>query len=175
MSKPDKPLGQIYPASRFGQMLTSLAEKSKIIVEIGTWYGEGSTRSIYRGMKEPWQEFYSYETSEEAYRVAYEAYKPDSRVHIVLGAISLEPGMDPALRVDSKRIPAQIDLLLIDGGPTSGKSDFDRLFSRCTRFIALDDTNEEKNLDNANWLRQNWKTVVDVRDERNGWGVWEKR
>lgn len=167
----DPNLGQILPNSLFGKMLTMLALKSQVIVETGTWRGEGSTRCIAMGLVRPEQRFVTVEAHEPMWREAKARYN-DSRITFLCGTVS--PMNDAPVVLD--QIPAEIDLLLIDGGEDNGTADFEALWGRC-KVIALDDTADHCRKGKEarrRLLEAGWKVLADYPADRNGWCVFER-
>lgn len=154
------PRGQILPGSKFGDLLTELAKDAETIVEVGTWYGEGSTLCLYRGLIRLTQQLWSFDVSSEMASAAQRLYENDPRVYIVCNSASA----------------IDCDLLLIDGGEGDGPSDF-ALLSPVAKVIALDDTNTPKNKANAEFLRNSpdWEAIYDAPEDRNGCGVWKRK
>jgi hypothetical protein len=72
-------------------------------------------------------------------------------------------------------LPKTIDFVLFDGGEFTTYFEFQRLFPRCTRFIALDDVNVSKCSNIRNILRSNreWREV-EYTSGRNGFSLFKK-
>lgn len=161
-----EPTGQILPGSAFGNWLTEMAGKSEVIVEIGTWRGEGSTRCLANGLIRPGQRFYTVEADPARYEEAKARYS-DPRIIFLRGTVS--PMGDVPIVLD--QLPAHIDLLLIDGGDDNGAKDLEALWER-SNMIALDDVNEHKNQANRQFLKmQNWICRAEDLKDRNGWSI----
>lgn len=153
--------GQILPESEFGRWLTELASRSANVVEIGGWHGEGSTRCLVEGRP---LNLWTVEQDLECLRELHRLYDKIP-VTIVEGK---------ALDVLSQ-LPAEIDLLLLDGDDLTTDDEFDQLFPRCRKWIALDDTNERKNSRQFRLLTElGWRLVAGRSEERNGWAIFEK-
>lgn len=166
MPKPD---GQILPDSRFGKMLTALAQVVDTIVEIGTWNGGGSTLCLAMGLERPEQRLYTVEADRAMHDTAKARYS-DKRIIFLHGTVS--PMNDSTIIID--QLPSEIDLLLIDGGDGNGSHDLELLWER-TEIIALDDTKEQKNAGNRRFLiGQHWVELADVQNERNGWSIFKR-
>lgn len=158
-------LGQILPDSEFGDLLTSLATQCETILEIGTWHGKGSTLCLSRGLKRKTQRMWSIERDKTMWKEASTYYRHDSRITF------LHAQTVNALEL----IPASLDLVLFDGADEDTNTEFDLLFPRLNRFVALDDTNVQKNERQVKLLQAwNWKTVKQHTGDRNGWAVFEK-
>jgi hypothetical protein len=73
-------------------------------------------------------------------------------------------------------IPDTIDLILFDGGEFTTFFEFQRLFSRCKNFIALDDVNGSKCQKIRNFLSMHpdW-TEVSYINERNGFSLFKHK
>lgn len=189
-------LGQIRPGSPFGNMLTQLARKSKIIVETGTWHGLGTTWCLYLGLERVNQRIYTVELNRERHLEA-KSYYDDPRMTFIWGTLVLPeeiptcacdlPGYRPQYEEEVKRnesapyvldlIPQKIDLLLIDSGFWAGEVEFEKLGPRA-QIIALDDTNpgvEVKNVRTRKQLiKDGWKVLADRLDDRNGWFICQR-
>lgn len=162
MSDPTR--GQILPGSLFGDVLTRLARAASIIVEIGTWRGEGSTRCLVNGMTKPGQFLWTIEQDDARAAEARQLYKANSRVK-VLQARALDI-------IDM--LPGQIDLLLLDGGIDESYDELVMLMPR-SRVIALDDTRDAKNQRAyAHLIKLEWRALADNQTDRNGWAVFEQ-
>lgn len=72
----------------------------------------------------------------------------------------------------------KIDLLLLDGGEWTTEIEFDLLYERCHRWIALDDTNpEQSNKNHRNrrlLIEQGWTVLDDHLHDRHGWFIAQK-
>lgn len=159
----NEPLGQILPDSPFGKLLTGLAKRSKIIVEVGTWHGEGSTRCLANGLVTPEQRLYTIESDQTVSARAALRFK-DSRITF-LAMLALT-----AVEI----LPAKIDLLLLDGSDDTTDNEFDTLHQRC-QIIALDDTERRKNSRQLVLLKEwKWTALAGFPNERNGWAVFER-
>lgn len=185
--------GQILPGSEFGNLLTRLATEAEVIVEIGTWYGGGSTKCLQLGMIRPGQKLFTVELDAEKARLASSDYLLfKNNISFIHGTIVLpeefqpfeHPIADsiqfyaPEKEANSKapyvldQIPEKIDLLLIDSGEWTGDVEFGKLWKR-SRVIALDDTHPEKvnkNVRNRQkLLDEGWTVIADNLNERNGY------
>ena len=72
-------------------------------------------------------------------------------------------------------LPEMIDFLLLDGGEFTTLYEFQRLFDRCSRYIALDDTMVDKCREVHRILSENseWSEIVSVK-ARNGFSIFKK-
>lgn len=187
--------GQILPGSEFGKLLTRLAQEAETIVEIGCWFGNGSTLCLHQGMTRQTQKMVTFEVDLIKLNYARLVLNNDPRVTFVHGTIvrldeyqPLVPGsigeefyggektacFNAPYRFDA--IPEQIDLLLLDGGDWCSEVEFGKLMDR-SRVIALDDTDPSravKNVRNREFILSNpnlFKIMVDNLKDRNGWMV----
>jgi len=159
-----EPTGQILPGSLFGETLTELATHSEVIVEIGTWHGEGSTRCMANGLVRPHQVFYTVEQDIDCFNEARSRYVSEKRIVFIWGK-ALE-------HLDW--LPDHIDLLLLDGGNRDTDMEFEALHSR-SDIIALDDTNEAKNRRQRQLLLDwGWTVLADNQTDRNGWAIFKR-
>ena len=74
-----------------------------------------------------------------------------------------------------EQLPAKIDLLFLDGGEYTTLNEFEILLPRCSNYILLDDTKEDKCRECRELLRANssWTEVLYL-DERNGFSIFKK-
>lgn len=190
---PDPSTGQILPGSKFGDKLTELAREAKVIVEIGTWKGGGSTECIRRGLSaRSW--FITVESNFDMYILACELYGRQPNVWSVWGTLvtpdEFPPYWDHPVEDRRKQwafdkemchtpyalpiIPPEIDLLLLDGGEWSSHVEYEKLKHR-SKIIALDDTHACKSIKNCDarldMLDYGWTCLADELDDRNGWFI----
>lgn len=183
--------GQILRTSALGQFLTTQSSVSKTIVEIGTWFGNGSTLCIHDGLIRPDQMLITFEVDGEKAAHAAAIYAADARVRCIHGTIVLPDEFQPfagprnlAEFYEGEKagnntapyrwdvIPEKIDLLVLDGGDWTSEVEFAKLMDR-TDIVVLDDTNPHrcnKNVKNAQFIRHNkeWDVLDDRPDYRNG-------
>lgn len=177
--------GQIKLDTHFGRMLYDICRNSdvKTVVEIGTWYGMGSTECIIRGLHDSKKEsisFISIESYREMYDVAVKAWgnslPPWAKLkwgHIVsvddLDSENLgrqQPDEASWFEGDKNSIisspnvlselPEKIDFLFLDGGEFSTVAEFNLLKDRC-KLIALDDTRARKCSSIREHVLGNWE------------------
>jgi predicted O-methyltransferase YrrM len=160
-----EPKGQILPDSEFGDLLTSLATQSQTILEIGTWHGKGSTLCLARGLKRPDQHMWTVDRDKAVWEEARGYYKHEPRITFL-----------NARTVDVlTQLPIEFDLVLFDGADEDTNEEFDLLLPRLNRFVALDDTNVQKNERQVKLLTAwNWKLIKHRTGDRNGWAVFER-
>jgi hypothetical protein len=74
------------------------------------------------------------------------------------------------------KIPEQIDLVLFDGGEFTTYFEFEKLFPRCRKFIALDDVDADKCRIIRTILQKKleWREICYI-PERNGFAIFEKQ
>lgn len=192
------PVGHVTPETEFGKMLTKLASSADVILEIGGFFGLGTTRCLVDGLKRD-SKLYSldYDTGPQAH--ARTLYGNDPRVVFITGTIVKpeefqefihpEPAITREIYYGPEKdynaespyvldqIPEKIDLLLLDGGEWVSEVEFRKLYKRC-KFIALDDVNPRKS--NKNWRARDalmvygWKLIGEDMNERNGWSVFRR-
>lgn len=199
---PDPSTGQILPGSKFGDKLTELAREAKVIVEIGTWKGGGSTFCLWKGLQSESQWMITMDAERErvleARRRYYDPELPNlftPNLWLVWGTIVLPIEFPPYYHnliedrqhvydVDWKAvttapyclpiIPAEIDLLLLDGGEWTSHLEYRKLKDRC-KVIALDDSNPAKSIKSCaareDMLASGWSVLADEPDDRNGWFI----
>lgn len=165
--------GQIKLDTPFGKLLYDICLKSddiRTVVEIGTWYGMGSTECIIRGLQDSKKEgvsFLSIESYKEMYDVAVQSWGNNlpSWAKLKWGHIIAVSDLDSEnlgyqhpdesvwFQGDKNsivsspyllpQIPEKIDFLFLDGGEFSTTAEFYLLKDRC-KMIALDDTRARK-------------------------------
>lgn len=153
--------GQILPSSTFGEWLIKCAYSANTILEVGTWHGLGSTLCLSMGLVRPEQRLWTIEPDAERHAEA-QTYYNDPRMTFIHGR---------ALDV-LDQLPERIDLLLLDGDDLSTDAEWDALKDR-TSVVALDDTRERKNRRQRDLLSRDpdWRFLVDILHERNGWMI----
>lgn len=188
-----------------GKVLTELASTSKIIVEIGTGSGLGSTQCLINGMQrgESRSLLITIEGVKEQFDLARRNITdPYVLVHYGIlhrwivpyhhpidmiqhrecyaAELALVNNPDvPVIQVPSDQV---INLLLLDGGEFTSVGDFLRLWQRC-KVIVLDDCNRAKASKNW-WAYEVLYDAVHARDwvmehskpeDRNGWAVFRRK
>lgn len=175
------------------------------IVEIGTWNGLGSTSCILFGILGKKVKFWSLECNREKHLAALENLSEhlEENIHLLWGSIVDISGITcekylshfPNLESSSvlkkwfdidvenckecpnclSELPEKIDFLLLDGGEFTTLYEFQRLFDRCSRYIALDDTMVDKCREVHRILSENseWSEIVSVK-ARNGFSIFKK-
>jgi hypothetical protein len=159
--------GQINRGSLLGESIYKLTKDPsvKIIVEIGTWNGLGSTKCIYDGIIESGKKgFYvlSLECNLSRHIEAKQNLLPLNNFNLVHGTIVKIEEISSRMSKEKEdilklpwlgeeslhlnncpyvldQIPEKIDLLILDGGEYSSHLEFDKIHKRA-RFIVLDDT-----------------------------------
>ena len=189
--------GQINRGSPLGELIfmTTLQHDVNVVVEIGTWNGQGSTQCVLDALKKkPPCRFVSVESSPKWYAEALQSVGNMPNVELLLGRV-IEPSDIPPmiLRSEQQRwlkedidnytavpnvlgiIPDKIDLLILDGGEFTSGMEFDILSGRA-RYIILDDTNPATGTIKFPAVRERMLkgetpfNVVDDRvGDRNGW------
>jgi hypothetical protein len=169
-------MGQITIDTWLGSFLKDICQNHpdvKTVVEIGTWDGMGSTKCIIDGLLQSSKtdiKFISLESNPNMYSVACNAWngKLPSWASLIHGRVLDAVDMDSSDLSDQEKVwfnedlagmetcpnvvdtlPDQIDLLLLDGGEFSTKSEFLKLISR-SKVVILDDTNARK----CKWIRE---------------------
>lgn len=198
--------GQIKINTPFGKYLYDLCvkhENIKTVVEIGTWYGMGSTECLIEGLKDSKREgisFVSLETNNQMYNVAVESWKGKlpEWAKLLHGSIVDVVEMDAdnlgfqhqdesnwfdedknALLSCSNilsELPEIIDLLFLDGGEFTTKAEFWKLKDRA-RIVVLDDTTMRKCKDIRSYVIDHpleYVVILDDPSHRGGVMVFEK-
>ena len=168
--------GQINRGSLLGEQIFELTKKLevKIIVEIGTWNGLGSTKCIYDGILQSGKKDFSVislECNLARHLEAKTNLLPLRNFNLVHGTIvkleEIAPSMNAEREIINKlnwldeeslhlktapyvwdMMPEKIDLLILDGGEFSSYFEFQKLYQR-SHFIVLDDTSP-----NLEWIEK---------------------
>jgi hypothetical protein len=195
--------GQIIPEGQVGKLLIkTIQEPLKNIVEIGTWNGLGSTKCFLLGIQDS-TKFYTVESNEEKVQIAKQNLSSltTPNVTFLWGSI-LSPedvkqpsNIFPELLRNSEfqrwhsldmenisrspnvlsQLPEEIDFLLLDGGEFTTWYEFQILFPRCKKWIALDDVLVSKCKKIREYLKGHalWSETAYI-PERNGFSLFEK-
>jgi len=188
--------GQIRITTKAGQTIFELCRQEDIqsVVEIGTWKGGGSTNCVLQAIKNTNKTFITIECHEEMYKIAQDFNPNTKNVKFLLGHIVEIEELDSENLSDKhkefikydienisktknvfKELPNQIDLLILDGGEFSSRSEFLKLKNRCN-YIFLDDTTKRKNKQNREDMIncKHYKVIVDDQHDRNGYSVFKR-
>jgi len=192
-----KSFGQLNRSSKEGLLLDKfiLENNFQTILEIGTWNGLGSTKTIIDSLKKQNNtsaEFYSIESDRIAFNNATKNLKNEN-VRLLYGRIieiddlpKVEDinfeyfGFDPKniewFHQDIRRykktknvllsIPKTFDFILFDGGEFSTFAEFKLLWTK-TKYFALDDTKSYKQFEVLKFIDQNIKKFSLVYDLPN--------
>lgn len=189
-------IGQINLGTPAGECLRSVASKDsvKVIVEVGTWNGAGSTKCLFSGMRES-DTLHSLECSRHMFEQALPLWDTKDNVILIYGKLIEESEMDVdnlsseeqqwyyqdivAMRECPNvfdKLPSSIDFLVLDGGEFSTLSEFMKLYSR-SNYIFLDDTKCRKNKKTRELLLKNkdFEVLEDHQEDRNGWSLFARR
>jgi hypothetical protein len=196
--------GQILRGTHFGDLIYEIVNKKNVtnIVEIGTWYGLGSTKCVIDGIinSEDKKNFITIEMYDEMCEVAKNNLKEYSNYFELLKGTILKPedinwfnfdDLDQSiyqrawydsdlnlLKISENvldKIFDKIDFLILDGGEFTTYPEWQILKDR-TSIVALDDTNVLK----CGKIREellnnpNYKIITDVNSDRNGYSIFEK-
>lgn len=177
--------GQLNIKTVAGQKIYEISKYPdvKIIVDIGTYNGRGSTKCVYDAIissnKKDYKVF-SIECSKDMYEQAKNNLPHLDNFFLLYGSLidaeelspvyEYEPFKDNVdvlrwLKEDIKniraasnnvfnQIPDEIDFLIIDGGEFSGEIEFKKLYQRC-KYIFLHDTTSFKNKNNRQFILAN--------------------
>lgn len=176
-------MGQITMQTELGQALYSLCRNRQdilTVVEIGTYDGLGSTDCIVRGLANSGKAdvcFVSVEADHRRYRESLQYWSGllPSWARILHGRIVEPDEMDAENLISQERdwysqdekafasclnimdsLPQSIDLLFLDGGEFSTRSEFGKLCSR-SRIVVLDDSVHRKGRDIRNTVLSSGK------------------
>lgn len=172
VSKDDQ---QVTLNHHLGFQLYSFAKHPTIksILEIGTFYGRGSTKCIVQGLKDRTNDdcvFYSLEANTERCDKAKELYRDTPNVHILNEVIfntkpedqeqffpilhtkqqpkswndeDLANIKDKKIFLNRKELPNTFDLIFLDGGEYTTWFEYNILKDKC-RYLMLDDIDVDK-------------------------------
>jgi hypothetical protein len=196
--------GQILRGTHFGDLIYEIVNKKNVtnIVEIGTWYGLGSTKCVIDGIinSEDKKNFITIEMYDEMCEVAKNNLKEYSNYFELLKGTILNPedinwfnfeDLDQSiyqrawydsdlnlLKISENvldKIFDKIDFLILDGGEFTTYPEWQILKDR-TSIVALDDTNvlKCKKIREELLNNPNYKIITDVNSDRNGYSIFEK-
>ena len=210
------PNGQVDIRTKFGHLLAEYAELPaiNIILEVGTWKGNGTTACIVEGLRRKLERnsdlfahFFSIETNQKFLMEANRLWMPKALPFLQLlygrlhsnGLLSRdEIEKDPQFEsiqthynlwyeqdkrdyaaaplIDSKYLPNQIHMIVLDGGEFSSYADWLILKQKHPLVVALDDTNVMKNykvyeelLKDPAWEKRHGN------DDRHGWAIFVRK
>lgn len=189
-------IGQINLGTPAGDCLYKISSNPdvRVIVEIGTWNGAGSTRCIAEGMQDT-DILYSLECNKDMYDRAKPLWASRENVKLIYGCIVAEHEMDTEqLSSEEQRwyqndiiemrkcpsvlesLPKAIDLLVLDGGEFSTFAEYQKLANRSS-IIFLDDTvcrkNKKVRMDLLNY--NEFELIEDHPRDRHGWSLFKRR
>ena len=194
----DSNFGQVLMETELGHLLYDVCKNNQsvnVVVEIGTWYGLGSTKCIIQGLidsKKSNISFASLEIRKEMHDTAIKKWngtlpKWAKLIHgrvVELQDIDMDGhGDDSGIEIEDKWleedknallscenvldiIPPSIDFLFLDGGGYTTTSEFHKLKDRSMAII-LDDTNTIKGKKIRDIVLQNPKEYEVVLDKPN--------
>ena len=188
--------GQISSSDEIGRwikMISSL-ERTEIIVEIGTWNGNGSSKCIVDGILNKKSnnldvtKVFGFEINKEFFDKAKSNLKKYQFFNVIYGGIITSSELDSS-NLNSEesswfdqdrnniengpyvfdKIPSKIHLLILDGGEFSTYREFCKLVNRVDGYIVLDDTKTRKCSRIMEELPSlNSVHLIHESDERNG-------
>ena len=195
--------GQVTMSTSFGRELNRLAQlpEVRLVLEIGTWYGGGSSWCIAQGLGEgKW--LITMEMFEEAWRYASETLRNMPVTCMRAGTVGVEHYLKPeqmtaedresehyrlyydrdiALAKTAKPMLSALcdaydfDLVLIDGNEYTGLAEFEIVDRECRpRYLALHDTGTLKTRRVEEILSNNnnrWRKISSGMDAA-GWAVY---
>lgn len=196
--------GQINLSEQFGRYIFDISSRPdvNIIVEIGSWNGQGSTRCVYEAIKGTEKKLYSLEIDKSMFDLATREYpKDDKNIQLILGKITdsmvdlnlysddffvvyprevqaglLKKDIENSNSVKNvlELIPQKIDFLILDGGEFSSDSEYNILKDR-SRIIAADDTKTIKSFHIRHDLIKTRSIIIDEPNSRNGFIICENK
>ena len=197
--------GQVTMTTSFGRELNRLARQPdvRLVLEIGTWYGGGSSWCIAKGLT-PGKWLITMEMFEEAWKYASETLRglPVTCMHA--GTVGVESYLKPEQMTEEDRASEHyklyyerdialaktakpmlrslcdaydFDLVLIDGNEYTGLAEFDIVDRKCRpRYLALHDTGTLKTRRVEEILNNSnlWRKISSGTDAA-GWAVYVNR
>lgn len=190
--------GQISGQDSLAYWLRAIASDPNVhtVVEIGAWEGKGSTRCIGEVLTSRKDSEHckltSLESSRERCLRAQKRNLKFSLVQVIWGSIVGKDDLDSdGLSSDEKiwfeedvkslkncpqvlnEIPDSIDMLFLDGGEFSTKSEYAMLSNRVTNWLIIDDTATRKSAAIAHDIRNGSTpfTIIVDSNQRNGFMV----
>ncbi len=193
-------LGQINKSTEVGRWIRLLSSLDEVrtIIEIGTWSGRGSSRMIALGVQDSGSESSKHvlglEIDLAMWKRASRNLKRYRFFEVLHGTVVgiheldksnlseaevqwLKHGINNLSQAQNvlPKIPAEIDLLILDGGEFSSYAEFLILESRLSGYIVLDDTLVRKNLEVVNKLKMDPKFVLLWESKlRNGCAIFKR-
>ena len=194
-----RPNGQISLDNELGRLLfaiTSLSE-NKVVVEIGTWNGLGSSTIIAKGIAagKSHSKVFGLEIDFNRANQSRRHLRKYDFFNVIHGRIINVADLDSSSLNDHEKkwfdsdvqnmsaapnvintLPLQIDVLLLDGGEFSSYAEYLILKDRVVKWLILDDVNVRKNcrvLKEA--IESGDFTQVWTSNERNGTAILMKR
>lgn len=184
--------GQIISGSNLGKWIENLSsneDEVNTIIEVGTWYGMGSTLCIVNGLnkrKKPLLNGYSFEIDYMRYVYAFNKLNPlPENFYIVHGSVISEKELNKikpenieqelwltrdkqniksCKYFSSKTLPHKIDLLILDGGAFTGLLEFET-FKDHSKYIILDDTMVKKHRKTREYIMSGKAGKFDILDD----------
>jgi hypothetical protein len=162
------PRGQMSIENEVGRMLFAICglHENKIIVEIGTWNGLGSSVVIAQGVASGKQnaKVYGLEIFDKRVKESKKNLRKYDFFNVIHGRIVDVEDLDSSQLLEDEiewfesdlrnmstapnvlnLLPQQIDVLLLDGGEFSSYSEYLFLKDRVVKWLILDDVNVRKN------------------------------
>jgi hypothetical protein len=193
-------IGQINQGSQLGrwiEVLSSLNEV-KVIIEVGTWSGRGSSRMIGLGISksalEVSKSVIGLEIDPRMANSASRYLRRFPNFRVIHGRIVDQHELDTKNLSTAEQlwyekdllnfenspnvfymIPPKIDLLILDGGEFSSFAEFMKLKSRIAGWVVLDDTLIRKNREVHESLKNDSNfSLVWESSERNGCSIFRR-
>lgn len=196
--------GQILPDSNLGKWITKISsneDEVQTILEIGTWWGMGSTLCIINGLykrERPIISGYSFEVDYMRHVFALNKLQPlPENFYLVHGTITESNELDIEIEDEIKQewlardkrniqsarfispdtLPGKIDLLILDGSVFTGFNEFMKLKDR-SKYIILDDTKTQKHSKTREYIllgNDGFEIIQDELCERNGYLICKRK
>jgi len=194
--------GQVKNNHEIGKWISFLSSLSNVntIVEVGTWNGRGSSKSIVRGVKSRSKSerltirVIGYEINPKMVKSARKALKRYEFFQVIFGSIVATEDLNRANLTETEElwisqdeawiknspnvlstVPQDIDLLILDGGEFSTWAEFNILKNRVNGWIILDDTKTRKCSEILQSVEhERLFQLIYLSDERHGTAVLKK-
>ena len=176
------PIGQVLPNSDIGFWVSAIATdpEVRVIVEIGTWKGGGTTECIRRGFLKRSEKARAVclESNRRMAAMASRRHRASAHIDVVWGSVVSGDELDREALGDQEiewfeqdlraiadcpqvntRLPDVIDFLILDGGEFSTYNEWCLLGPRTSKWCLVDDT----------LTRKGRRIIKEVRDGNVPW------
>ncbi|EFC48261.1 glycosyl transferase [Naegleria gruberi] len=198
--------GQVTMATTFGKALNKLAKQDDVntVLEIGTWFGGGSTQCIAKGLKESGshKRLYTLELYEPAWQYARKTYSHMPIYFILGGTVPTDKYLAPDeiphkddhfklyyqrdIELSKKNIPwlmplclaTRFDAVLIDGNEYTGWAEYEIVNDHCKpKYLMLHDVGTLKTNKIEKVIKQGgtvWELIDEGQDAAR-WQIYKRK